>query len=180
MLRDVAEHLVDVHGQHDHQYLLRASNQLDVLDHFAGLEDLRRRFHETYSKLQDAKRQLAELDANRALRQQQLDLYRFQAEEIDNAELDPGEYEELKARASVLVNLEKLKKDAGAAHAALYEADGSILERLKMMAAVLGELSLLDQNVKPIADTVRDATIQLEDASFDLGRYLDKLDLDPA
>jgi DNA repair protein RecN (Recombination protein N) len=180
MLRDVAEHLVDVHGQHDHQYLLKPANQLDVLDHFAGLGDLRRRFDETYSKLQDANRQLRDLEANRTLRAQQLELYRFQADEIDNAQLDAAEYEELKARASVLVNLEKLKKDAGAAHAALYEADGSILERLKMMAAVLGELSLLDQNVKPIADSVRDATIQLEDAAFDLGRYLDKLDLDPA
>jgi DNA repair protein RecN (Recombination protein N) len=180
MLRDVAEHLVDVHGQHDHQYLLRPGNQLDVLDHFAALDDLCRRYHQTYANLQEAKRQLAELDANRTLRQQQLELYRFQAAEIDNAQLDPGEYEELKARASVLTNLEKLKKDAGAAHAALYEADGSILERLKMMAAVLGELGLLDQNVRPVAETVRDATIQLEDAAFDLGRYLDKLDLDPA
>ena len=180
MLRDVAEHLVDVHGQHDHQYLLKPGNQLDVLDHFAGLEPLRDRFRQAHAKLQDARRQLQELEANRTLRAQQLELYRFQADEIDNAELDPAEFEELKARASVLVNLEKLKKDAGAAHAALYEAEGSILERLKMMASVLVELSLLDQNVRPIADTVRDATIQLEDASFDLGRYLDKLDLDPA
>jgi DNA repair protein RecN (Recombination protein N) len=114
------------------------------------------------------------------LRQQQLDLYHFQAQEIDAAELNPAEYEELKSRASVLVNLEKLKKDAGATYAALYEADGSILERLKMMSAVLGELAGLDINIKPVGEAVRDATLQLEDAAFDLGRYLDKLDLDPA
>src|SRR5213079_1894598 len=106
-----------------HQYLLKPSNQIDVLDQFADLWPLRQKYHGVYERLQHAKTQLAELDANRSLREQQLELYRFQAEEIDNAQLDPAEYEELEARASVLTNLEKLKKDAGAVHAALYEAD---------------------------------------------------------
>jgi DNA repair protein RecN (Recombination protein N) len=130
--------------------------------------------------LQQAKEKLRELSASRTLREQQLELYRFQADEIDNADLSAGEYEELSARASVLKNLEKLKKDASATHAALYEADGSVLERLKMMAAVLGELSMLDQNISPVATGLRDATIALEETAFDLSRYLDKLDLDPA
>ncbi|MBC8108383.1 MAG: AAA family ATPase, partial [Anaerolineae bacterium] len=168
MLKDVAEHLVDVHGQHEHQYLLRPSNQLEVLDHFGGLSELRARYHDVYSRLQDARKVLADLQTNRTLRQQQLDLYRFQADEIDTAEADPDEYEELRARATVLQNLEKLKKEASAVHSALYEADASVLERLKMMAGVLGELALLDQNVKAPAETVRNATIQLEDAAFDL------------
>src|SRR5206468_7303145 len=51
MLKQVAEHLVDVHGQHDHQFLLKPSNQLDVLDHFAGLTDLRHRYHDAYTAL---------------------------------------------------------------------------------------------------------------------------------
>src|SRR3954469_9465749 len=48
MLKQVAEHLVDVHGQHDHQFLLKPANQLDVLDQFASLADLRRRYHDAY------------------------------------------------------------------------------------------------------------------------------------
>jgi DNA repair protein RecN (Recombination protein N) len=180
MLKHVAEHLVDVHGQHDHQFLLKPANQLDVLDQFAALGDQRRRYHEVFARLTEAKKHLAELSANRTLREQQLELYRFQAEEIDSAELSAGEYEEVTARSSVLKNLEKLTKDVTATHAALYEAEGSVLERLKMMSAVLGELSLLDQNLRSIADNMRDATISLEEVAFDLSRYLDKLDLDPA
>jgi DNA repair protein RecN (Recombination protein N) len=180
MLKTVAESLVDVHGQHDHQFLLKPSNQLDVIDQYAGLDNLRQEYHQAWSKLQQTKQQLEELNASRTLRQQQLELYRFQADEIDTAELDPGEYEELKARYSVLENLEKLKKDASGSYAALYEADGSILERLKMVSAVLSEMSGLDINLKPVAEAIRDATLQLEDGAFDLGRYLDKLDLDPA
>jgi DNA repair protein RecN (Recombination protein N) len=179
MLKQVAEHLVDVHGQHDHQYLLKPSNQIDVIDQFGDLWPLRRQYHDVYQRVVDAKQRLAELSASKTLRQQQLELYRFQADEIDAAGLEPAEYAELESRASVLQNLEKLKKDAGAVHGALYEADGSVLERLKMMAAVLAELSVLDANVKPTADNMRDAMIALEEVAFDLSRYLDKLDLDP-
>src|SRR5688572_4743381 len=180
MLKQVAEHLVDVHGQHDHQYLLKPANQIDVIDQFGDLWPLRREYHDVYQRLVDAKQRLAELSASRTLREQQLELYRFQADEIDTAELNLGEYEELQARASVLTNVEKLKKDAGQVHGALYEADGSVLERLKMMASVLAELSNLDANLKPVAAGLRDSTIGLEECAFDLSRYLDKLDLDPA
>ena len=179
MLKQVAEHLVDVHGQHDHQYLLKPSNQLDVLDQFGDLQALRKQYHDVYEKLVDAKRRLADLAASRTLREQQLELYRFQADEIDTAELDPAEYEKLRSRASVLANVEKLKKDAGSVHGALYEADGSVLERLKMMTSVVAELAGLDQNLKGTSSNLRDATIQLEEVAFDLSRYLDKLDLDP-
>jgi DNA repair protein RecN (Recombination protein N) len=180
MLKQVGEALVDVHGQHDHQYLLKPSNQLDVLDQFGDLGPLRHRYHEVYGKVIDAKHRIDELSAGRTLRKQQLELYRFQAEEIDAAQLDSGEYHELEARASVLTNLEKLKKDAGSTHSELYETDGSVLERLKMMTGVLAELSLLDANLKSVADSLRDSTLQLEEVAFDLSRYLDKLDLDPA
>jgi DNA repair protein RecN (Recombination protein N) len=180
MLRELAEALVDVHGQHDHQYLLKPSNQLEVLDQYAGLTELREKYHSIYLQLSDARTAVEKLSANQTLRRQQLELYRFQASEIDSADLQPAEYEELQSRSSVLANLEKLKKDAGSAHAALYEADGSVLERLKMIAGVLSELAELDFNLKPVAQTIRNATLELEDSAFDLSRYLDKLDLDPA
>jgi DNA repair protein RecN (Recombination protein N) len=180
MLKQLAEALIDVHGQHDHQYLLKPGNQLVVLDQFAGLTSLRGEYEQAYSAWRAAEARLSELIAGRTLREQQLDLYRFQAQEIDAAEVQPGEYEELQARASVLGNLEKIKKDATAAHSALYDADGSILERLKMLVAVLAELGELDATIKPTQQACRDATLQLEEAAFDLGRYLDKLDLDPA
>jgi DNA repair protein RecN (Recombination protein N) len=179
MLKQIGESLVDVHGQHDHQYLLKPSNQLDVLDQFGDLWPLRKRYHDVYEKVTDTRRRIEELSANRTLRLQQLELYRFQANEIDDAELNAGEYQELQARGSVLENLEKLKKDTGSTYAALYEADGSVLERLKMMAAVLAELSELDVNLKSVAGALKDSTIQMEEVAFDLSRYLDKLDLDP-
>jgi DNA repair protein RecN (Recombination protein N) len=179
MLKNVAEHLVDVHGQHDHQYLLKPSNQIDVLDQFGGLWPARSAYHEVFQKVTDARRKIAELSTNRTLREQQLELYRFQAKEIDSAELNAAEYKELLARTSVLENLEKLKKETITIHTDLYEADSSILDRLKSMGGTLAELSSLDGNLKPTAGSLRDAAIALEEVAFDLARYLDKLDLDP-
>src|SRR3982751_5958796 len=109
ILKQIAEHLVDVHGQHDHQFLLKPANQLEVLDHFGSLQALRADYHAAYSAQGEAKRRIDALAASRSLRQQQLELYRFQADEIDKAEIIAGEFEELSARSSVLRNLEKLK-----------------------------------------------------------------------
>src|SRR5947209_18223470 len=118
MLKQVGEALVDVHGQDDHQYLLKASNQFDVLDQFGDVWPLRQRYHEVYQKVIDARRRIDELSANRTLREQQLELYRFQADEIDAAQLDPAALQELESRASVLTNLEKLKKAAATTYGA--------------------------------------------------------------
>ncbi len=179
MLKNVAEHLVDVHGQHEHQFLLKPANQLDVLDQFAVAWPLRQKYQQVYQRLAEAEARLDHLSASRALRQQQLELYRFQAQEIDAVELDADEYEQLASRSSVLKNLQKLKKETNGVQAALYEADGSVLERLKMMAAILLELATLDVNLQGIAKNLRDATLTLDETAFDLSRYLGKLEMDP-
>ena len=179
MLKQVSEHLVDVHGQHDHQYLLKPANQMDVLDQFGNLWDLRTRYRAAFDTLQSTRARLTQLSNNSLLRNQQLDLYRFQAKEIDAAELDAVEYAELQSRAAVLSNLEKLKKETATVQSVLYEADGAVLEQLKMVGATLAELADIDPQLVPVAAAVKDATINLEESAFDISRYLDKLDLDP-
>ena len=179
-LKEIGDLLVDVHGQHDSAYLLKPGNQLDVVDGFAGLEGDRDAYRATYDDLQQTKRRLAELSEGRDLRQQTLELYRFQANEIDAVGLDPAEHETLEGRASVLENLEQLKTDSADAYQELYEADAAIVDRLKRMVRTLDELGALDAAVLPIAEGVRGASLTLEEAARDLGRYMDKLDLDPA
>jgi DNA repair protein RecN (Recombination protein N) len=180
MLKQVSEHLVDVHGQHDHQYLLKPANQLDVVDQFGNLFDLRARYKAVYDQLQAARAKLKDLSTNGDLRRQQLELYRFQANEIDGAQLDAAEYATLTTRSSVLANLETLKTEAGGVHQALYESDDSLLDKLKGMAGTLDDLSGLDPALTGIASQVRDAAITLEESATDLSRYVDRLDLDPA
>ena len=155
-------------------------NQLDVLDGFAGLDADRAAYRATYDELQNADRRLAELNKGRELRQQTLELYRFQADEIDRAELNPDEFSEMERRAGMLENLEQLKTDSAAAFDELYDADGAIVDRLKSMVRTLDDLGAIDAGVLAMAEQVRGATLTLEEAARDLGRYMDKLDLDPA
>jgi len=180
MLKGVAEALVDVHGQHDHQYLLRPSNQLAVLDDFAGTTVLRDAYSTAYQSLSAARNQLSDIEAGGRLRVQQLDFAKYQLAEIDAAELRIGEYEELTARAVVLNNLERIRTDAGSVYASLYETDGAVMDRLQTLEHVLSELAGVDASLAGTADVVKTATLQLSEAAFDLGRYIARLELDPA
>ncbi|MFI4861898.1 MAG: DNA repair protein RecN [Phycisphaerales bacterium JB063] len=179
MVRAAAEHLVDIHGQHDHQYLLKPTNQLTVLDTFAGCEQDRHAFAQGFAELRRLRETKQELTATRALREQQLDLYRFQRDEIDAAEPVAGEVIELQARERVLGNLKKITQDAGACYGALYDAEGSVAERLQAVTQVLLSLSELDPALEETAEQVRAATLSLQESSFELSRYLNRLDLDP-
>ncbi len=180
MVKQVGQLLVDIHGQHDHQYLLRPSNQLVILDAFARCGDDRLRFGDALAKLRELRDRREELGASRTLRRQQLELYEFQADEIDAADPQLGEFPELQARHDVLSNVQRIKRDAGQAHAALYEAEGSISERLQVVTHLLLELAAIDPELGDIADGVRSATLSLQESAFELGRYVDRLEHDPA
>jgi DNA repair protein RecN (Recombination protein N) len=179
MVRDAAQQLVDIHGQHDHQYLLRPANQLAVIDAFAGCEAVRERFGERWRELRELEQRRDELAASATLRAQQLELYRFQAQEIDAGELEAGELPELEARARVLGHVQRLKAEAGSVQQALYEAEGSAVERLTAMTQVLAELAELDEDLQPVHEQVRTATLTLQESAYELARYTQRLEHDP-
>ncbi len=180
MVKQVGQLLVDIHGQHDHQHLLKPSNQLHILDAFAKCTEERQRFAEGLAELRQLTQTREELSAGADLRRQQLELYEFQADEIDAAEPGEGEFPELQARHRVLASLQKIKQDAGSAHAALYEAEGSVAERLQIITHLLIDLAELDPQLDDITEQVRTSTLALQEAAFELGRYVDRLEHDPS
>jgi DNA repair protein RecN (Recombination protein N) len=179
MVKQVGQLLVDIHGQHDHQHLLKPSNQLQILDAFARCTEDRERFAERLAEMKQLVRARDELGAGADLRRQQLELYVFQAEEIDAAEPQAGEFPELQARHRVLASLQRIKQDAGNAHAALYEAEGSVAERLQVITHLLVQLNELDPELTDVTEQVRTSTLALQEAAFELGRYVDRLEHDP-
>ena len=148
MMRRAADLLVDIHGQHDHQFLLKPSNQLTILDAFAGCADERDTFATAFAERRELLHEKEELAASATLRKQQLELYEFQADEIDAAELQLGEFPELQARENVLGNVQKIKGEAGAAHAALYDAEGSVTERLQAITHLMIDLAEMDPSLE--------------------------------
>ena len=179
MMRRAAELLVDIHGQHDHQYLLKPANQLLILDEFAGCGTDREAFASAYAQRRELRQEKQELSASATLRRQQLELYEFQADEIDAAEPQADEFAELQARERVLANVQKVQGEAGAAYAALYDAEGSVTERLQAITHLLIDLAEVDPALEEIVEPVRGASLSLQEASFELGRYIDRLEHDP-
>ncbi len=179
MLKNIAETLVDIHGQHETQYLLERENQLTLLDDAGQLGAIAGEFRDLYKQRRECLRQFREMNASQTLRRQQIELYEFQFREIEDANPQSGELEQLEVRHRLLSNIEKIKRQVGGAYAALYEDDGAIIGRLKSVAAVLLEAAELNQEFSSAAEQVKDSTIALDDAAFTLRRTLDRLELDP-
>ncbi len=179
MVRDVGRLLVDVHGQHDSQHLIKPANQLQVIDAFGGSLELSARFAAAHEQWRRCRAQRDQLAAERSLRLKQQDLYSFQAEQIDACEPQAGEWAELQARHAVLSNLERLKRQSSQVRSALYDQDGSVVERLAAMGQVMSDLEELDNELQPINKEIRSATLTLQETAFELSRYADRLDLEP-
>ena len=187
-LAALGDQLVDFHGQHEHQTLLRPAAQLELLDAY-GAEDgpknarisaLRPKVEAAYRRYAELGRQLEALDLPPEERAKRLDLCRFQVEEIESTGLKSGEEATLEAALPRLQNAEKLSQLAAEAYAHLYEADGSVQERLLKAERALEEMGRLDPSAAADAAALAQARALVEDASRRVSDYRDKAEADPA
>jgi DNA repair protein RecN (Recombination protein N) len=179
MLREAGQFLVDIHGQHDQQFLLKQANQLLILDEFASATAARRQFAETLARLRDSQRRLRELRESEEKRAEQLDLYHFQIDEIDAARMQPGEYEAAKAQYALLKNVARLKSQSSQVLQGLADGDDAALDRLGTLGHSLQELVRLDPSLAGVAGQLDQAGDILQDVAKALTRYQDRLEADP-
>ncbi len=184
MLRELTQHLVDLHGQHEHQSLLRPERHLDFLDAYGGQEvmELRRRVEQLHARRRQLQAELQALAGDEAQRERHLDLLRFQIREIADANLRPEEEAELAEARRILGSVEKLRETVGQAYTLLCEggADGSgLADGLGRVLAAVGEASRIDPALGPARDALEGMGYQLRDLARDLRRYLEGLASDP-
>lgn len=181
-LREIGEHLADIHGQHEHQSLIHERSHRGFLDAFGGPEHLQllQRYSETWTELREARRRRDKLATDERTRAQRLDLLRYQVQEIDEAGLAPDEDEELAAERQRLMHYEKLRDGLVAAWDAL-EGDGSsgAIEQLRLAQSTAGELAEIDADLAPAAGALVDAVEQAEDAARAMRHYLEAMQEDP-
>lgn len=178
-LKTLGDDLVDLHGPHDHQSLLSPERQLDLLDAFAGAGEARRRFSEIFRTLRTLEDEHAALDTAETAREQELDLLRHQANEITAANLSAEEEEQIDARYKLASNSKRLIELASAVANNLAEADDAIVTQLGETQKLLRELERLDPAMSAAANAHEGALLELSEIARDLGRYAEKLDLDP-
>ena len=179
-LASIGEWLVDMHGPHDHQSLLHAAKQLAILDAFGGLEKERESFGELVRRRAVLENEKSALIVDEKTYAQQLDLLRFQVQEISAARLQPGEEKSVEEEFNRASNAAKLLQLSQAALEALSESDNSLLTQSGAVGRVLAELQRVDSGAANLVELHAQATGTLRELQTGLSRYAEKVDVDPA
>jgi DNA repair protein RecN (Recombination protein N) len=171
--------LADIHGQHEHQSLLSLERQMEMLDSFGCLDALRETLSQAYRRLQDIRKEFAELEAGERGRAQREDMLRFQKNEIEASQLKPGEDEALANEQKLLANSEKIAGLSRAADEALYSADHAALTGLKKAVTSLREIAAIDSRLAPVLELCEAGRAQIEEAAREVSAYAEKVEFDP-
>ena len=185
MLKEIAEDLIDIYGQHEHQSLLNPSKHIRLLDRFcgAGFVDAMAAYQKSWRALKELDHQLESLMGDESQREQRMDILSFQKEEIEAADLKIGEEEELLEQKKRLSSMEKLMRLTGESIALLYDGNDRIpsaCDQLGDALSKLQEAADYDNTLKPFADALADAYAAVEDTARELKREADKQENDPA
>ena len=169
-LREVAGNLIDIHGQHDTEKLLDPKNHLNILDAFAKTN--LSAYQDAFYKLQSLKQELATYGDNPEERARMLDLYQYQIDEIERANLSTDEEDNLNQRALVLRNAEKLAEGLKQAIDSLTDADGALGFSQKKLLGI----QQYDNKIQILAERLTGANSEIGDILLDLRDYLDGMD----
>jgi len=180
-LRDIVGSLLDVHGQHEFQSLVRTATQRELLDHYGKLESLVGEVRRTHGEWLALLNQVLEKESKMRDRDARIELLRFQVNELVALDLRPGEVEELQAESARLANYGRLLDGTQAAAQLLYEDDGDTAQaRIARAQSTLKPLLDMDERLAPIMPLLEEAAIRIEEAARELSRYSGSLELDNA
>jgi DNA repair protein RecN (Recombination protein N) len=180
VLAAIGEWLVDMHGPHDHQSLLHPAKQLAILDAFGNLEKERAAFGGLVQRRAALEGEKSALVVDEKTYAQQLDLLRFQVNEISSARLQPGEDEGVEEKFQRASNAAKLVQLSRAALDALDGNDPSLLTQAGAVGRTLQELRRVDAGADALVELHGQAASVLRELQSELSRYAEKVDVDPA
>ncbi|MDR2839357.1 MAG: DNA repair protein RecN [Azonexus sp.] len=179
-LREAGEWLVDIHGQHAHQSLLRADAQRALLDAHAGLQALAAEVAAHFKTWRAAEKALQEASSGAAAAAEERERLEWQARELETLAFSPAEWEDLEREHRRLGHAASLMEGAQFALAALSDDDAACERQVDSVAARLATLADYDPALGAVADLLRSVQAELADAVSTLRRYSDRVDLDPA
>ena len=178
-LRDLANRLVELHGQHEHQQLLDPTQHLAILDAWAGLEPRQQQVASLFQSVRALKGQLDRLRMDSRERAARLELIDFQLGELNKAAVRPGEDEQLGALRQVFRNADRIERLCRDSYAQLYDGEGSALANLAAVWKRIGELAELDGRFAPHLEHRDQIKAQLEDLAITLRDFAEGIELTP-
>ena len=170
---------IDIHGQHEHQSLLRRENHLAYLDELAGLTDETAALNAVYREAEDLRRSAATMRERKAERERMMEFLRFQIGEIDGAALQTGEKEALEEERGILLNTGRLREASEAAYRILYDSDVSCLDQLQKAVTLLRDIAQIDPVAEEPLRTIESAVPHVEDTALFLRSRRERYEVDP-
>ncbi|WP_428717628.1 DNA repair protein RecN [Undibacterium curvum] len=178
-LRELGELLIDIHGQHAHQALLRNEVQRDLLDTQGGLQGLVTEVARLFQHWRSIARQREEFETNTRNVLLERERLEWQVGELSKLQLKAGEWEQISQEHSKLAHAVSLLEGAQQAAGAISDADHAILSQLTSIQQRLLKLLAYDSALKPVTDALDTACIHLQETSYALSDYLNRTELDP-
>lgn len=179
--REVSRYLINIYGQNEGYDFMTADSHIRYIDAVGSYPQLLADYREKYEVYTKLKRRLDSLNDNIQDRERRIDLLKYQIDEIEEAELEPGELEQLASRRKILNNSEKIKNGVAMSYSALVGEDSEgIISMLSTVADELSELSLLHPDLEGIADRIQSAYEEINDCHYEIRDIYDELDFDPA
>ena len=180
VLAAIGDELVDMHGQHEHQSLLKPERQLDLLDAVAKAEPEAESVAEKVAHLRRLDKSIADLAADDREKARQIEFMRFELNEIGSANLQPGEDAELRVRRDIITNAEAIYGLASQAYAALYESDATTaVDGVDAALRAVEDLTAIGANFGPLAEQLRDVRASIESVASEIHVYTREIEFDP-
>lgn len=178
-LKEMGDALVDLHGQHEHQSLLKTSLHLQALDSFASLDQRKQEFADVFRELAAIRGKLEIAKQDKRDRLARLEYLRYVTNELSAAHLVPGEDEKLHEEEGILGAAEKLFNITSGALEHIYQSEGSVVETVRRCAGDLKSMMDIDGRLHEVVDLVDEAAAQLEEAGHFLRDYTSTVQADP-
>jgi len=179
-LREIGEQLIDIHGQHAHQSLLRSDNQRELLDAHGNLQPLRQTTSLAFKAWRTVEKQLALSEQDASSLAQARERLEWQTGELARLSLGATEWADISAEHTRLANGQSLLDGAAQTLASLDEADASVQHQLGAAVQRIGQLLRHDAQLKTVYDALDSASIAVGEAVSDLNDYVSRAELDPA
>jgi len=178
-LSSIGSSLIDLHGQHEHQGLLKKDSHMSFIDNYGNLAGSLAPVQVLHNEIAALKNAAAAMKERMRERAQRIEFLRFQISEIDSSRLKDGEKAVIEEERSILLNLSKLKESSEVAYELLYEAEGSCIEKLGRAKSKIGDISQIDRDAADILRNLESAIPLIEEASMMLRNLKETYDIDP-
>ncbi|MCS7053841.1 MAG: DNA repair protein RecN [Ignavibacterium sp.] len=179
VIKELGDILVDLHGQHEHQSLLRTETHIDFLDNYSNNQSILKEYQIVYSKIKSKEKELKDLLAKEQSIKEKREIYQFQLNEIESVNPQPYEDENINNELNILENSEKLLQLSEEIYNLLYESDNSVLDQLAEVKNKLSQLIKIDSSLSELESEFDSVSISLKEISSSIRKYRNQISIEP-